>query len=274
MRLDALHSLTWVVFLFAVACAEPAPPPSVAKAPVPRPTTPFSYAGNDGPEHWGDLDPKFARCKTGSRQSPIDLPAVAPSDSHFTITRPTYGPTPLVVRNNGHTVEIKNTVDNAVDLNGVKYNLVQFHFHMPSEHTIGGRSFDAELHFVHQSADGNLLVIAVMFTKGAENKLLAPIWRWLPTTVTDQWTPIPDVSMNLRELLPVDLRFEHYDGSLTVPPCTEAVSWFVAEPSAKEPLHLSADQISQYRALMGGPTNRPLQPLNGRAVVEAIGPPI
>jgi carbonic anhydrase len=164
-------------------------------------------------------------------------------------------------------------VANAVTMNGVIYDLVQFHFHMPSEHTFGGKSFDAEMHFVHKSKSGQTLVVALMMMKGAENKL-SPIWARLPTMVSDQATLIPGISINLRELLPGDLKFEHYDGSLTVPPCTEPVSWFVAEPSAKENLTLSADQISQYVALMHGPTNRPLQPLNGRAVVQASGPPL
>ena len=102
----------------------------------------------------------------------------------LSFARPTYAPIPLAILNNGHNVQVKNTVAGSVVIDGVKYELAQFHFHSPSEHTIGGKSFDLEMHLVHKTADGKIAVIGLMFTKGQENKVLKPIWDALPTDVS------------------------------------------------------------------------------------------
>ncbi len=289
MRIDAVARLfPFVLISLAAACggpqpttpSPPAPPGTTSAAPstsasASSSATPpakksaphFGYAADEGPDHWGDLDPSFSLCKTGSKQSPIALPAKTSADA-TAFARPSYAPIPLAILNNGHTVQVKNTAAASVTIAGVKYDLAQFHFHSPSEHTIGGKQFDLEMHLVHKSADGQTVVVGLMFTKGHENKVLKPIWDAFPTTVSETPTTIPNVSIDVAALLAGDLKFEHYDGSLTVPPCTEGVGWYVLEVPAKGGLEVSGDQVDRYRALMHGPTNRPPQPINGRTVVE------
>jgi carbonic anhydrase len=272
MRLDTMTRVLPLALLLLAACGGGSPP-AVANAPTAS-TAPtksaahFTYEGAEGPEHWGDLDSTFAACKSGTKQSPVALPVVLRTDSSVDIARPSYAPVPLVVINNGHNVQVKNTAQGSVVYDGVKYDLAQFHFHSPSEHTIGGKSFDVEMHLVHKSADGKILVIALMFMKGAENKLLSPLWNALPATVSETPTTVPNVTIDVASLLPADLKFEHYEGSLTTPPCTEGVNWFVVEAPAKGGLEMSGDQITRYRTLLHGATNRPTQPLDGRTVVE------
>jgi carbonic anhydrase len=260
-----IPALTTSLALFA--CGGSASPPATTAATTAAKPAHFSYADAEGPEHWGDLDPSFALCKTGKKQSPIALPSVLRTDS-LSFARPTYAPIPLVILNNGHALQVKNTAAASVTIDSVKYDLAQFHFHSPSEHTIGGKSFDLEMHLVHKSADGKTVVVALMFTKGRKNELLDSIWNAAPTTVSDTPTTVPNVTIDVASLFPADLKFEHYEGSLTVPPCTEGVSWFVVEPPAQGGLEVSDDQLARYRTLMHGPTNRPVQPLNDRAVVE------
>ena len=272
MRLDSIARVLPIGLLLLAACGGGTPSPATASAgasSAKAATAHFSYEGADGPEHWGDLDSSYAACKTGTKQSPIALPSVLRTDPSVSISRPSYQPLPLVVVNNGHNVQVKNTAQGSVVYDGVKYDLAQFHFHSPSEHTIGGKSFDVEMHLVHKSADGKLLVIALMFTKGAENKLLSPLWSALPQAVSETPTTVPNVTIDVASLLPADVKFEHYDGSLTTPPCTEGVSWFVVEPPTTGGLEMSDEQITRYRTLLHGATNRPTQPLNGRTVVEA-----
>jgi carbonic anhydrase len=265
-----------VAMVLVGACGgAPAPVPNAAPAttsadhPPPAAKAHFSYANPEGPDHWGDLDPAFATCKSGTKQSPVNLPSVLRTDSSLAITRPMSGPIPLVVVNNGHAIQVKNTAAASVTIDNVKYDLAQFHFHSPSEHTIGGKSFDMEMHLVHKSADGKLAVIALLFTKGAENQILKPLWASMPSAASEDPTTVDNVSIDVARLYPNEMKFEHYEGSLTTPPCTESVSWFVLEPPAHGGLEMSAEQISRYQALMHGPTNRPVQPLNGRTVVEA-----
>jgi carbonic anhydrase len=269
MRLEALRRLFPLTFAsLLLACgggATSAPAPSTATSSA-KPAH-FSYVASEGPDHWGDLDPTFALCKAGTKQSPIALPTVLRTDA-LSFARPSYPPIPLVVVNNGHNVQVKNTAAASITIDSVKYDLAQFHFHSPSEHTIGGKSFDLEMHLVHKSADGKIAVIGLLFTKGRKNELLEPIWAALPTTVSDTPTTVPNVTIDVASLFPADLKFEHYEGSLTTPPCTEGVSWFVVEVPAQGGLEVSADQVSRYQALLHGITNRPVQPLNGRTVVE------
>jgi carbonic anhydrase len=277
MRLVSMSRVLPLALLSLVACGGGAPPPAAdatstpTSTPTPekKSTTHFSYDGKDGPDHWGDLDSAFGTCKTGSKQSPVALPVVLRTDSSVAIARPSYSSMPLVVVNTGHTIQVKNTAAGSITYDGVKYDLAQFHFHSPSEHTIGGKSFDMEMHLVHKTADGKILVVALMFTKGAENQVLKPVWTSMPPAATEDPTTIDNVTIDVSPLLPADLKFEHYEGSLTTPPCTEGVNWFVVEVPAHGGLEMSDAQIQRFRTLMHGPTNRPPQPLGGRNVVEA-----
>jgi carbonic anhydrase len=249
------HYMSAVLASTLLACAAPpASPPHVA----------WSYSGATSPERWGDLDPSFAACSRGTRQSPIDLPLPPATPAKPAITSLHWDPVPLAILNNGHAVQVDDPAPSAVVIDGVTYSLVQFHFHVPSEHTLGGHAFDAELHLVHKTPDGKLAVIALLFQAGAENAVLHPLLDVAPMEAHAQ-RAVPGKTVDVGALVPRTPRFLSYDGSLTTPPCTEGVRWFVVLPDPA-PLELSQGDLATLRSAMHAPNNRPRQATHDRAI--------
>lgn len=219
----------------------------------------WTYAGEHGPAHWADLDPAYATCAAGQYQSPIDLGAGSQETSAPIEVR--YETIPLTVLNNGHTVQITAEAAGHLQSFGTTFDLLQVHFHAPSEHLIEGRPVPIEAHFVHKAEDGRLAVLGVFVVAGAENPALAALLPHLPSTATPAQT-FPAVSIDLNALLPADRALYRYGGSLTTPPCTEGVAWHVlTAPVTASPL-----QIAQLTAVLHG-NARPVQPLNGRLLI-------
>jgi carbonic anhydrase len=226
----------------------------------------WSYAGDEGPAHWGDLSPDFAVCKSGSRQTPVDLPASADAD-HTAALAFGYHPFPTTLLDNGHTLQVVAASGSSLVVGPTpadRYELVQFHFHSPSEHTLAGQAFDLELHLVHKNASGNLAVVGLLFKAGKDNPMLAPLFAQAPTTIGTPTHVDNPATVDPSALLPANAGYFHYDGSLTTPPCSEDVAWYVMSSVGE----VSQAQIDRYRALFHGPTNRPVQPLGGRSVVQ------
>jgi carbonic anhydrase len=219
----------------------------------------WAYDGDEGPEHWGELDPDYALCSTGKAQSPIDI--VDPKDTDLANIEINYHPmSPMKIVNNGHTIQVVVDPGNTLTLDGVEYELLQFHFHQPSEHLIAGEHQPLEMHLVHKTAEGNTTVLGVLLKEGSGGEPFAPIFSNLPTEVGTEQTI--DVTVNLIDLLPESRITYRYEGSLTTPPCTEGVHWLVFT----EPAEISAEQIATAAKFK---TNaRPVQPLNGRTVEE------
>ncbi|RZT41209.1 carbonic anhydrase [Cupriavidus agavae] len=218
--------------------------------------TEWGYAGPHGAEHWGDLEESFAACKKGQFQSPIDI-VTTTRVTHDTIGFD-YRPTSAKVVNNGHTIKVVPAKGGSVHLPDGEFDLLQFHFHSPSEVTFDGRAYPLTAHFVHRNAAGQLAVVAVLFRQGANNPILAPVFSALPH---DRGDRNKIERLNVSELLPVSRNYYAFDGSLTTPPCTEGVKWYVL----REPVEASAGQIAAFREIY--PMNaRPTQPLHGRAV--------
>lgn len=247
-------SLAVATILFA-ACAHG----DSASAPHGAHSTHWSYDGATGPEHWGSLAPEYALCATGRQQSPIDIRDAASQDLQNLALH--YGPTPVAIVNNGHTVQIDYAPGSYMEVEGTRYELAQFHFHAPSEHTIAGKHAAAEMHLVHKSSTGALAVVGVLLEEGAHNSRFDPVWSNLPTAPG----PVqrPGAQINAADLLPADPRTWRYAGSLTTPPGTEGVRWFLMV----EPVRLSAAQIDAFTRVYRG-NNRPTQPLHGRKVLQ------
>jgi len=219
----------------------------------------WTYEGATGPQHWGDLDPKFAVCSKGRAQSPIDI--AAPQGVNLTDLTFNYSPTTLNVINTGETIRINYDAGSSIVYNEITYNLVQFHFHHPSEHTINGKAFDLELHLVHQDSAGNLAVVGVLITKGkADNPAYASIFDNLPAQAGTKAVP---TKLNVDDLLPKDRRYYTYLGSLTTPPCTQGVRWLLLTT----PIELSQKQIDTFSTIFHL-NARPVQPLNNRDVLQ------
>jgi carbonic anhydrase len=218
----------------------------------------WDYEGEYAPYRWGDMKADFASCKSGSRQSPIDIrnPVIGEVEP----IRFHYEDVALRVTNNGHTIQVDYAPGSFILFGGNRYELVQFHFHSPSEERVNGRAFDMVAHLVHKSAQGRLAVVAVLLTVGNEQPMLQQVWNAMPGT-RDRTRERLDVAINAQQLLPADRTYYSYMGSLTTPPCTEGVQWLVM----KTPVDISRDQVAHFTALY--PMNaRPLQALNDRLI--------
>jgi carbonic anhydrase len=227
----------------------------------------WGYTGDEGPTRWGDLAPEFSSCKTGTHQSPVDLRAGADKSAPTLALAFAYEPVPLRVRNNGHTLQVDDTSSSAITLGPApedRYKLVQLHFHSPSEHTLRGQAFDMEAHLVHKNPAGTLAVVGVWIVKGRESALLARVLENAPGAASDEPRVVGGVAVDLAELVGGNATHFAYAGSLTTPPCTEGVRWFVSQA-----VHEASDaQIARFVALMHGPNNRPLWPIGTRQVQE------
>ena len=220
----------------------------------------WSYNGPTGPTHWATLEHEFGACGSGQQQSPIDIRPTAVQEAKLPSIGFSYLPVPLRIIDNGHTIQVNYAPGSFIDVDGHRYQLVQFHFHKPSEESINGKRHDMVAHLVHQDADGRLAVVAVLLKSGAINPMVATLWNNLPSRKATELQP-QGVAIDATDLLPADRAYYTFTGSLTTPPCSEGVTWFVLKNAST----LSAGEISRFGHAY--PMNaRPVQPLHGRVV--------
>jgi carbonic anhydrase len=205
----------------------------------------------------GTLDPAWRACLMGKAQSPIDIEPRAGTASPITFH---YRPTAAVVFDEGHTLQVQLAPGSAIEIDGHAYQLLQFHFHMPSEHAIAGEHYPLELHLVHQDTDGRIAVVGVLYDTGTESKLLAELWSRWPRKVGGE--DKPHKPFDPGGLLPETRTVFRYTGSLTTPPCTEGVMWNVMRRAMSDTkAHL--DEFARHY-----PHNaRELQPLGDRKIL-------
>ncbi len=220
----------------------------------------WSYEGETGPEEWGSLDDDYASCSVGENQSPVDIGETAEADLvdvevNFALI------SPMSIVNNGHTVEVSVEPGSTMVVDGVEYGLVQFHFHTPSEHAVNGERQAMELHMVHKSADDVSAVLSILLREGAGNEALEPVFANMPAEEGPEQEI--DVEVDPMAFLPETRKTYRYSGSLTTPPCSEGVHWFLFI----EPVEVSAEQVAVFQAIVDA-NARPLQPLNDREVTE------
>lgn len=220
----------------------------------------WSYSGEEGPAHWAELDESFITCGTGKNQSPIDIQAAV--EGTLPAMTLNYKPNGNQVINNGHTVQVNYKPGSTLSIDGAEFELKQFHFHSPSENTIEGVAFPMEAHFVHADRTGNLAVIGVMFNTGEHNSELEKAWAHMPTHAGQKNALIAHVDAS--KLIPSDLDYFRFNGSLTTPPCSEGVNWFVMKTSVSA----SKEQLNQFIHTMHHDNNRPVQPINARKVIK------
>lgn len=220
----------------------------------------WSYEGEHGPTHWGDVKSDYAICKTGKNQSPIDITSAIKAD--LPPIQFAYNPVQLRIINNGHSIQVNYPEGSYITVGDKTYQLIQFHFHHPSEEKIKGKNFDMVAHLVHKNSEGNLAVVAVLIKKGHANTFIQNLWAHLPKEEAEE---VPaNVTIDVSGLLPAQYGYYTYTGSLTTPPCSEGVTWFVL----KTPIEFSSDQINQF-AHFYKHNARPVQPLDGRVVSES-----
>lgn len=223
-------------------------------------TTAWNYSNSAGPQQWAYLDPAYIQCATGIEQSPINI-STATSKKKIVSSTVYYNkytqPWLITIEHGSITAQIaKPSAKNYLQWKNKKYQLIQFHFHQPSETQLNGNSYPLEAHFVNQNADGSLAVVAVFFKVGNTNPTIQ--------TILDNVTNNKEVDFSIEKLLPKTSTFYNFNGSLTTPPCSENVQWFVME----QPLELSRKQLDEFKHYMPISNARPVQPLHNRAVVE------
>lgn len=227
--------------------------------------TKWTYEGATGAEHWSELDPDWAACNAGKEQSPIDIRSAKKVELPAIRFEYKSGPLKYLI-NNGYTIRV-NYHDapgsgNFMIVGDKRYQLTQFHFHRPSEEYIHGKPYDMVAHFMHQSSDGRVVGVAVLLKAGSSNATIQQLWEHMPMTKGDE-QEIAGVEVNPAGLLPHDTAYYTYMGSVTAPPCTEGVTWFVL----KAPMEVSMEEINAFAKLYPHDV-RPIQPLNGRVVQE------
>lgn len=192
-------------------------------------------------------------------QSPVDIVTASASNADPREARGIVllkSRTRMKAIDNSHAIEVEARGPEAL-IRGRHFRMEQFHFHAESEHTIDGQHFPLEGHFFFRAQDGRMAVVAVMYTQGAANSLAG---RILDALGTDQELPLLDIGT----LLPKSLSYFHYLGSLTTPPLTENVEWYVLP----QPVTLSAAQLARFSARYSH-NNRAVQPMNKRPLVHA-----
>lgn len=251
----------------ASVTAKPAARPAAGKAAKPpaRPAARWSYVGDTGPDRWAELAPENKLCKTGTRQSPIDI-----RDGMGVDLEPIafdYKPGAFSVLDNGHTIAVQMAAGtaNGLTVMGRRYELTGLHFHRPGEDRVAGRQFDMVAHLMHRDAQGRQAIVAVQLERGADDApqpVLQRIWANLPLERGDNLPAQGQI--DLTQLLPVERGYYTYMGSLTTPPCTEGVLWMVMQ----RPVRLTAQQIEVFARLY--PMNaRPLQAVSGRLIKQS-----
>ena len=218
----------------------------------------WSYGGHTGPAAWAALDHDFAACKLGHAQSPIDIRSATPADLPPIVFD--YKPSPLRVIDNGHTVQVNYAPGSSISVGGVRYELLQFHFHRPSEEKIHGKSHAMVAHLVHKNSEGKLAVVAVLLDKGGANlPTIETIWSNVPKEKAKE--AALDVTVDAATLLPSEKGYYAFQGSLTTPPCSEEVRWLVL----KHPVRIANSEIVAFGKVYSM-NARPTQPLNDRLV--------
>ncbi len=221
----------------------------------------YGEEGTVAPAQWGNLKGN-ATCKTGEKQSPINIETVLKATTPLNFTQK-HHPQDFNVSNNGHTVvfHAQSPSHSEIKVNDKAYELLQFHYHAPSEHQVMGKNYPLEIHFVHKSKDGQLAVIGVLYNIGQDNAQLAGVVDKLGQNIEDSENDVVLSGFNIDSIMPTDKQTLAYSGSLTTPPCSEQVQWLVQ----KTPVNIGQGQLEKFTDLYKA-NNRPVQPKNGRTV--------
>lgn len=218
----------------------------------------WGYDGANAPQLWTTLDPAFATCGNGKAQSPVNIAAYQPEQMER--LKIAYAPTTLNVINSGKGIGVKYEPGSKFMAENKVYDLQAFKFQAPSEHYVNGAPYPLEMQLLHTGEDGKIAALSLFFKLGEPNAVIQSIWDNIPARAGEEVIS-EDVTLDLTGLMPSDGTYYAYDGSLSIPPCTEGVKWYVL----KTPVEISLEQLHAIQALY--PSNaRPVQPLNGRVV--------
>jgi len=213
----------------------------------------WDYVGEMGPDKWGN---EFPTCAKGTKQSPLNI--VGPFEKSKDVLAVSYKEGALKILNNGHTIQVNVEPGSTLKINKDVYNLLQFHFHRPSEEQIDGKPMAMVAHFVHKNAEGKLAVLGVLLNEGKDNDAIKTIWEKAPKSEGPELV-VDGVKFNPAVLVPAALTHYSYEGSLTTPPCTEGVNFFIL----KTTMDIGKKQVADFPYKKNA---RPVQAVNGRKI--------
>jgi len=222
----------------------------------------WSYTGANGPNAWHQLSPGNGVCRTGQRQSPINIEGTDPVIMHRLVTD--YKVAPIDMKNRRHSVSMAYTGGSLLRVGAKIFTLQSLDFHTPAEHTISGKQYPMSIQFKHRGPGGTWAVIETLVEEGKENTAAQEFLENLPLE-PDQNVKRAKILVNARDLMPTDKSYYRYMGSLTTPPCSEGVHWYVL----KKPIQLSKSQIDLVKGVVGSDSARPVQARNNRMILDA-----
>lgn len=224
--------------------------------------TAWSYeSGSHGPENWARLRPEYRPC-WGEQQSPINIREKSVIGSDLGSLKIDWDDVPLSVHNTGHSIQVNYERGSKLKTDFNNFAFFHFEFHSPSDHAVNGKLYDMEVQFHHKALNGELAILSVFFEEGNENEALIPIWENLPPA--GQTAKPAGIKIKATDLLPNNTKdYFHYKGSLTTPPCSETVNWYIMS----NPLEVSKAQLRILAKLIPA-NNRPIQPLNRRFILS------
>lgn len=223
----------------------------------------WSYAGERGPGHWGELNASYLRCASGRLQSPVPLETAAAVFQSCVPLRFRYRSTSLRLVNDGTALRLSYDRGSFLMIDGLSYELVEVRFHVPAEHAIDGLIPDAEIEFIHGNNRGDLTILSVPVEAGNRvNQTFRRILQHAPARPGEQAYG-RNIGVNAVFLLPARRSYFRYQGSTTRPPCEEGVDRFVLDT----PLELEQSDLARLAQLVGQ-NARPLQPLGAREVAR------
>lgn len=222
----------------------------------------WSYEGETGPSNWGSMKSEFGLCSNGKQQSPVNI-----NEAYAQELEPLqfqYKESKTNIQNNGHTIQLNYDAGSYLTVGADRYQLLQFHFHTPSEEAIGGQRYPMVAHLVHKNDAGQLAVVALLINQGSsDNEIVKTFWDKMPTN-HNETRGYDQLKYNVSDLLPSNRSYWTLMGSLTTPPCSEGVRWLIL----KNPLNISAKQIARFKKEF--PMNaRPIQSLQQRAILDS-----
>ncbi|KDP44023.1 hypothetical protein JCGZ_05490 [Jatropha curcas] len=225
------------------------------------------YEGEKGPSRWGELHPEWSACNNGSMQSPIDLlNERVEVVSHLGKLKREYKSSNATLKNRGHDMMMEwENGAGITEINGTEYILKQCHWHSPSEHSVNGVRFALELHMVHESLDGKVAVIGVMYIIGRPDSFLSSVDKHLRSVAGTRKLQTVVGMVNPKSIKLRSRKYYRYKGSLTVPPCTENVLWTIVTKVRT----VSREQVRLLRVAVHDESDtnaRPIQLMNGRSV--------
>ena len=225
----------------------------------PKPYAQWEYEGELGQKNWSKLDERFAICKDGLNQSPVDITTAIKADLIPLIFEEKSKATTFT--NNGNFLKVDFQGGNHVYIDNIKYILNEINFHAPSENKIDGESFPMEAQLVHRDSKNNIAIVSIFFEEGSDNFVLNRLLRNLPENKNETQDIKSEVFAY--EILPSLREYYRFNGSLTTPPCTEGVKWIIM----KTTVELSKSQLNDFTKVI--PNNaRDIQEINARIILD------